>query len=189
MKLRTAAYTVGGIFGLLVAGGLLARHMMLSFHVPSSPNLKPYVMARPTVPIVFTSRNHPRSFEAAAPEAEGFTFPGTVPWAADDGRLRLLDTDGEVHELTWGRALPDGGTLIDVMSPTVSLDGSRILFAGRKAAPDPGRWRLYQVRVTGENLAPLTGGPDDPGCVELPPLRYADDGSVMSSDSPKPAAY
>jgi hypothetical protein len=187
MKLR-ATCAVGGIFGLLVVGGLLARQMILSRHVPSDSSLKPYVMARPAVPVVFTSRSHPRSFEAAAPEAEGFTFPGTVPWAAE-GRLRLLDTNGEVYELTWGRTLPDGGTLIDVTSPTVSLDGSRILFAGRKAPPDPGRWRLYQVAVTGENLAPLTGGPEDAGCVELPPLRYAADGSVMSPESRKRVDY
>src|SRR5205807_1852715 len=82
---------------------------------------------------------------AAAPEGEGFTYPGTIPWAAKEGRLRLLQTDGKVYELTWGRELPDGGTLVDVMSPSVSLDGERILFAGRKAPPDPGRWRIYEV--------------------------------------------
>src|SRR5262249_42682499 len=135
--------------------------------------------SRPPVPVVFTSRNEPACLEAPAPEADGFDYPGTIPWAAREGRLRLLDPDGKVYELTWGRQLPDGGTLIDVMSPSVSLDGKRILFAGRKAAPDPGRWRIYQVNVGGEGLHQLTGGPDDGGCIALPPLRYASDGGRL----------
>ncbi|HVK13246.1 MAG TPA: hypothetical protein VM597_31120, partial [Gemmataceae bacterium] len=141
------------------------------------------------MPVVFTSRSSPASFQAPAPEAEGFTYPGTIPWAAEEGRLRLLDPDGKVFELTWGRELPDGGTLIDVMSPSVSVDGQRILFAGRKAAPDPGRWRVYEVGIDGRGLKQLTGGPDDPGCVDLPPMRYAADGSIMSDDERKRLDY
>ena len=83
-----------------------------------------------------------------------------VPWAAREGRLRLLDRDGRLFELTWGRRLPDGSTLVDVMSPSVSLDGGRILFAGRKGEHD--RWRIYEVRVDGSGLKPLTGGPGGP---------------------------
>jgi hypothetical protein len=145
--------------------------------VPEAKELRPFVHTSPSVPIVFTSRTDPTSFQAAAREPEGFTYPGTISWAAREGRLRLLTTDKKVYELTWGRPLPDGGTLIDLMSPSVSLDGRRILFAGRKAPPDPGRWRIYQVDVSGNDLKQLTGGPDDPGCIVLPPLRFATDGS------------
>jgi hypothetical protein len=82
-----------------------------------------------------------------------------------------------VHELTWGKQLPDGSTLIDVMSPSVSLDGERILFAGRKTAED--HFRLYEIGVDGSGLRQLTGGPDDEGCVAVPPLRWRADGSTI----------
>ena len=103
-----------------------------------------------------------------------------VPWAAREGRLRLLDEDGRLFELTWGRRLPDGSTLIDVMSPSVSLDGERILFAGRKSEND--RWRIYEIRVDGSGLKQLTGGPDDLGCIAVPPLRFSADGSRLSDE-------
>jgi hypothetical protein len=85
---------------------------------------------RPPVPIVFTSRTDPASFLAAAPEGEGFHYPGQRLWAAREGRLRLLTPAGQVIELTWQKPLPDGDTLIDVMSPSVTLDGRCICFLG-----------------------------------------------------------
>ena len=103
-----------------------------------------------------------------------------VPWAAREGRLRLLSEDGRLFELTWGRRLPDGSTLVDVMSPSVSLDGERILFAGRKSEND--RWRIYEIGVDGSGLKQLTGGPDDPGCIAVPPLRFKADGSRLSDE-------
>jgi hypothetical protein len=169
-----------------VAGAYFLFHPR---EVVESKSLQPFMHDRPPVPVVFTSRTEAASFEAAAPEADGFTYPGTVPWAAREGRLRLLDGDGKVYELTWGRTLPDGGTLIDIMSPSVSLDGKRVLFAGRKAPPDPGRWRIFQVDVTGKGLRQLTGGPDDPGCVAAPPLRFAPDGSRMREDERRKLDY
>ncbi|HEX4606746.1 MAG TPA: hypothetical protein VH092_00940, partial [Urbifossiella sp.] len=174
---------------LVAAGGAAVYLLVFARAVPEARELRSFVHSHPRVPVVFTSRTEPASFQAAAPEGEGFTYPGTIPWAAAEGRLRLLDADGKVYELTWGRELPDGGTLVDVMSPSVSLDGTRVLFAGRKAAPDPGRWRIYEVGVDGRNLRPRTGGPDDPGCVELPPMRYAADGSALPPDERKRVDY
>jgi hypothetical protein len=131
---------------------------------PGDPRLNALVHSKPPVPVVFTSRSEPVSFDAAAPEGEGFAAPGQRLWAAREGRLRKLTPDGTVHELTWGKPLPDGGMLIDVMSPSVTLDGDRILFAGRRA-DGHGRFRLYEVGLDGSDLRPLTGGADDPGCV------------------------
>lgn len=174
---------------LAAAGGIVYYVFFAGMGVKEADDLRQFVHSPPSHPIVFTSRSEPASFVAPAPEAEGFTYPGTVPWAAAEGRLRLLDTDGKVYELTWGRELPDGGTLIDVMSPSVSLDGKRILFAGRKAPPDPGRWRIYEIGVDGRGLRQLTGGPDDPGCILLPPMRYAADGSLLPPDERKRTDY
>jgi len=185
-RLKIAGLLVGS---LALAGGVAAYLLFSGMGVPEAHDLRAFVKSHPPVPVVFTSRTEPTAFEAAAPEGEGFTYPGTIPWAAKEGRLRLLQTDGKVYELTWGRELPDGGTLVDVMSPSVSLDGERILFAGRKAPPDPGRWRIYEVGVDGRNLRQLTGGPDDPGCVALPPMRYAADGSLLSPEDRRRTDY
>src|SRR4051812_30475378 len=185
---RKLLFLIAGVASLS-AVGIVAYFLFGGKGVREADDLRPFVQSRPSVPVVFTSRSEPASFEAPAPAGEGFTYPGTIPWAASEGRLRLLDTDGKVYELTWGHTLPDGGTLIDVMSPSVTIDGERILFAGRKAAPDAGRWRIYEVGVDGRNLRQVTGGPDDPGCVALPPMRYAADGSLLSPDERKKIDY
>jgi hypothetical protein len=160
---------------LLALALVLAAIAEYSWPDPGDRRLRAFVHARPPVPIVFTSRSEPASLRAAADDGEGFVYPGQPLWQAREGRLRLLKPDGTVHELSWGKPLPDGSTLIDVMSPSVSNDGKRILFAGRKAPPDPGHFRLYEVRLDGSGLRPLTGGPDDPGCSALPPMRYRSD--------------
>jgi len=146
-----------------------------------------YVSYKPLNAIVFTSRAEATSLQPAAPESEPYHEPVQVPWAAREGRLRLLDHNGRLFELTWGRRLPDGSTLIDVMSPSVSLDGERILFAGRKSVND--RWRIYEIRVDGSGLRPLTGGPDDAGCIAVPPLRFRADGSRLSDQDRKKLDY
>jgi hypothetical protein len=190
MRHKTRFFGVGAAALVAAAAGIATYLLFFSgMGVEEASDLRQFVRTSPRYPIVFTSRTEPASFVAPAPEAEGFTYPGTIPWAATEGRLRLLETDGKVYELTWGRELPDGGTLIDVMSPTISLDGKRILFAGRKAPPDPGRWRIYEIGVDGRGLRQLTGGPYDPGCILLPPMRYAADGSMLPDDERKRTDY
>src|SRR5689334_16026504 len=70
--------------------------------------LRQFVHSRPPVPIVFTSRTNTASLRAAADLGEGFEYPGHGLWQAEEGRLRLLKPNGSVHELTWGKTLPDG---------------------------------------------------------------------------------
>lgn len=142
--------------------------------------LQEHVRLEPAAAFVFTSRSEPTSFEAPAPESEPYREPVAVPWASREGRLRLLSEDGRLYELTWGRRLPDGSTLIDVMSPSVSLDGRRVLFAGRKGEHD--RWRIYEIGVDGSGLRQLTGGPEDSGCIAIPPLRFRADGSKLADE-------
>ncbi len=146
------------------------------------PELDAFVHTRPNVPIVFTSRSDDSSFHAAAPEGEGFAYPGTIPWAAREGRLRMLDVTGHVYELTWGERLANGETLIDVMSPAITLDGARILFAGRQAAPDAGHWRIYELELKTGAITQKTGGREDKGCSMLPPMRYKADGTTLDSE-------
>ena len=155
--------------------------------VPPAEALIEHVRQKPTTAIVFTSRTDTASLRPEAPESEPYREPVQVPWAAREGRLRLLDDDGRLFELTWGRRLPDGSALIDVMSPSISLDGERILFAGRKGEND--RWRIYEIRVDGSGLKQLTGGPDDLGCIAVPPLRFRADGSRLSDQDRRKRDY
>jgi hypothetical protein len=151
--------------------------------------LRAHLKNLPTHPIVFTSRTNASSFDAPAPEGEGFTFPGTIPWAAKEGRLRLLDPTGKVLELTHGKVLEDGSTLIDVMGPSVNLEGTSVYFAGRKAAPFHGRWRIYNIDLKSGFIRQITGGPEDPGCIALPPMRYGADGKILSEKDRKQIDY
>jgi hypothetical protein len=173
---------------LAAAAGAAAGYWFLLRPDPGDPRLRAFVLGRPPVPVVFTSRTEPASFEAAAPDGEEFRAPGKRLWAAREGRLRVLTPRGTVHELTWGKPLPDGGTLIDVMSPSVSLDGKRVLFAGRRA-DGHGHFRLYEVNLDGTGLRPLTGGPDDPGAVAVPPMRFRADNSLIPDDERKRTDY
>jgi hypothetical protein len=168
----------GGVLAVLV----VAVSWWFFLTDPGDARLGAYVFARPPVPIVFTSRTEPASFRAAAPQGEGFVYPGQRLWQAREGRLRLLTPRGTVHELTWAKVLPDGGTLVDVMSPSISLDGRKIVFAGRRA-DDHGHFRLYEIGIDGRGLRPLTGGPDDAGCAAVPPLRYGSDGCTILPDN------
>jgi hypothetical protein len=167
----------------IVAWQLERRGARTTTSLAPAPELGAFVYVKPTVPIVFTSRLDTSSFQAAAPEGEGFVYPGTIPWAAREGRLRLLDVTGQVYELTWDKPLPDGETLVDVMSPSISLDGTRVLFAGRRAAPDAGRWRIYELELRTGAIKQKTGGPGDKGCSLLPPMRFAKDGSVLPPEA------
>jgi hypothetical protein len=156
--------------------------------IPPAEGLVSHVSHKPTIAIVFTSRTDAASLQPEAPDVtDPYHDPVRVPWAAREGRLRLLESDGRLFELTWSRSLPDGTTLIDVMSPSVSLDGERILFSGRKSQSD--RWRIYEIRTDGSGLRQLTGGPDDPGCVAVPPLRFRADGSRLSDQDRRKLDY
>ncbi|MSR53270.1 MAG: hypothetical protein EXS09_08255 [Gemmataceae bacterium] len=176
-------------FGLAILLLGCAVAYLLNPSNPGDPRLDPFVHSKPPVPIVFTSRSEPASLAFSAPEGEGFTAPGQRLWAAREGRLRLLTPKGTVHELTWNKPLPDGGTLIDVMSPSISLDGKRILFAGRRGGDDHGRFRLYQVAWDGSGLKSLTGGVDDQGCTALPPLRWRAAGTLIPDAERRASDY
>lgn len=187
LRVRRTRLAAVGLVALAAVG--TAAYWFVFRPDPGDPRLNTFVHARPPVPVVFTSRTEPLSFEAAAPDGEEFRYPGKRLWAAREGRLRLLTPRGTVHELTWGKTLPDGGTLIDVMSPSVTFDGKSVLFAGRKGGDDPGHFRLYEVRIDGTELRPLTGGSDDHGADALPPMRFAEDGAILPADARRRTDY
>ncbi|MBI1248510.1 hypothetical protein GC197_11810 [bacterium] len=168
---------------LLVVLALAIAWFAGGYGLPASdPTLTRFVYSPPPCPIVFTSRSSAPSLRAAADEGETFTYPGQPLWQAKQGRLRMLLPNGKVSELTWGKSLPDGSTLIDAMSPSVSPDGHRIVFAGRSSSIAAGHFRLYSINTDGTELRQLTGTPGDKGCTTAPPMRFAEDGKTILSD-------
>jgi hypothetical protein len=163
--------------------------VFFSFRDRGDSHLQAFVIAAPEYPIVFTSRSNTASLRAASMPGEGFTSPGLGQWQASEGRLRILSHRGYAKELTWQKQLPDGSTLIDVMSPSISPDGKRILFAGRCADKAGGRFRIYQVNLDGYGLQQLTGLDDDSGTARLPPMRYGVNGEVLDDTFRKQHDY
>ena len=151
----------------------------LVMSLPRVDCLAKHCFSPPPVPLVFTSRSNSNAMSAPSIESAGLIWPGTVSWQSSDGRLRLLSTSGQVYELTWGRLLSDGSTIIDVLSPSVSIDGKRVLFSGRTGHPSSGRWRIFEVNIDGSGLRQLTGLSSDSGCVSMPPMRRYADGSAI----------
>jgi hypothetical protein len=141
--------------------------------------LKKYIKHNLPFSVVFTSRSNTSSFDPIPPEGSGVVYPGEGMFQAI-GRLRMLTPAGKVFELTWNRKLPDGGTLLDVLSPSISPDGKRVLFAGRKGPPDHGRFRIYEIDLQDFSIRALTGFDSDMGCVKLPPMRHDGNGSMLS---------
>src|SRR5262249_11411224 len=65
-----------------------------------------------------------------------------------------------------------------VMSPSVSPDAGKVIFAGIKDASD--HFRIYEVKLDGSGLKQLTGQSGDAGCVEPPYLRLGPSGQPMT---------
>ena len=112
---------------------------------PPEPAPPPAALPTIDVPIVFVSRK--------GVPGDPTAVPGLGPHhraVVTGGRLMIRDPDGKVREL-----LPSG-TFVDVAHPSVSFDGTRIAFASVRG-PTEGHWRLWQVKLDGSGLAPITG--------------------------------
>ncbi len=119
--------------------------------------------------IVFVSRQIPDEGSIYWSVPNG--MPGVGPWSryqvAEPGQLLVREPNGTIRTLIDG-ANPTAASkyLIDVMSPSVSYDGTKIVFAGfpeqayspGDAQPqrNPGAWRIYTIHVDGTNLQQVT---------------------------------
>lgn len=89
---------------------------------------------------------------SSAPGRGGIVFteirvaPAGAAQAFAGGRLVLLTASGGTRVLTPGFA--------SAADPAVSFDGSRILFAGKKAAGD--RWNVFEMRADGSGVRQIT---------------------------------
>lgn len=119
--------------------------------------------------IVFVSRQIPDEGSIYWNVPNG--MPGVGPWSryqvAAPGKLLVREANGTIRTLING-ANPSAASkyLVDVMSPSVSYDGTKIVFAGfpqqayspGDAEPqgNPGAWRIYTINVDGTNLQQVT---------------------------------
>ncbi|TDR41596.1 hypothetical protein DFR29_11079 [Tahibacter aquaticus] len=120
------------------------------------------VHAQQLPPLVFVQRQIPADGNSAWPAA---ALPGVGAHSrlrpAAPGKLRVRNSDGSLRPLVDGAA--SGSPLIDVSAPSVSWDGTRIVFAGLPAGNwnstplgNPGGWRLYLINADGSGLRALT---------------------------------
>ena len=105
-------------------------------------------------PILFVARQNLATRDTIFSDELGPAgqFGTGLPKFAPGSRLALRAPDGTVTLYT----TPG---LVDVQSPDISFDGSRILFAGARSLdrddPDYG-WRIYELRVDGGGFRQLT---------------------------------
>lgn len=96
------------------------------------------------IPAIIFTQIPAESAQAARPRAGAML---SASWG-QGGRLVLLRADGSTRTLT-----QDFDSAAD---PSVSFDGKRVLFAGRKSRTDP--WNIFEMAADGSSLRQITKG-------------------------------
>ena len=98
-----------------------------------------------TVPVVFVSRQHAETLDGThvGPPVEILGREVVV-----GGRLLVLHPDGQVMDLTAGTPI------MDVQRPTVSFDGTKVVFSGVKSAEE--QWHIYEINLDSTGFRQLT---------------------------------
>ncbi len=111
--------------------------------------------------IVFVARAHLATRDDIFQDETGPAgqFGSGLPKFAPGSKLMIRKADGSLQTLVNG-ASPSAatGNLIDVQSPDVSFDGTKILFAGAVTLdPESSQfgWRLYEIGVNGAGFRKL----------------------------------
>lgn len=134
---------------LLVFGALAIAIALISSSVGISS------VSAANVDLVFVARGHLATRDDIFADETGPAgqFGTGLPKFAPGSQLMIRHGDGSLSTLVDGaNPSPGTGNLIDVQSPDVSFDASRIVFAGAttvdRDAPGYG-WRLYEIGVDG----------------------------------------
>lgn len=112
----------------------------------------------------------PVAFAAFAPQPWDIVFTQLSAASGEGRRIVRLGRDGALRTLT-----PQFAAAAD---PSVSFDGRRILFAGKKSAAD--RWNIFEMNADGSEVRQITRGLGD--CrspIYQSPIFYLDDPGPM----------
>ena len=138
--LRKCGIVALGVIAIMVSASLAAR-----------------VLAAGT-DIVFVARAHLATQDDVFQDEVGPAgeFGTGLPKFAPGSKLMIRHSDGTLQTLVNG-ASPSAatGNLIDVQSPDVSFDGTKIIFAGATTVdPESSQygWRLYEIGVNGQGF-------------------------------------
>ncbi len=113
------------------------------------------IWAQSVPPIVFVARNIQPNGNLYYPQSS--LLPGMGPFSrfkVVGGRLIVRESNGAVRVLVDSSMSFNGIHIVDVCSPCVFWDTSKILFAGVEH-PDSA-WRIYEIRPDGTNFRKLT---------------------------------
>ncbi|MCB0063395.1 MAG: hypothetical protein KDE19_14840 [Caldilineaceae bacterium] len=110
--------------------------------------------ADPLPPIIFVARGHLATQDTIFEEEVGPAgqFGTGLPKFAPGSKLVRRNADGSLF-------VYETPGLVDVQSPDVNFDGTRIIFAGTTTLipdTDASGWRLYEINVDGSGLRQLT---------------------------------
>src|SRR5215216_2934090 len=151
------------LFAIVIVSLFSTQMMWISTAKAGSASL-----ATDNYAIVFVSRKIPGMGSVYMGPTETGSLPGVGPYSrlqvSAPGKLLVRETTGAI------RALIDGASptatslnLIDVNSPDVSYDGTKIVFAGLTQGSydtgpltSPGAWRIYMINVDGTDLQQIT---------------------------------
>ena len=140
MRGACGSLAVGACFGGRgkVTLGLVFGVLMFAFSLFAAPL---------DTPIVFVSRSFDKF---PAPSERSNAIQRSLR-----GTLRVLEPDGSVRTLVDARATNAvADTPIDVGSPSVSYDGTHIVFSGLSSVDNA--WRIYEVGADGSGLRKIT---------------------------------
>ena len=147
MRIRLA------ILGILIS--------LLGFRTITEAEQSPIQAAVAVPDIVFVARAHLATKDTVFKNELGPSgqFGTGLPKFAPGSKLMIRQANGTLITLVDGGApAPATGNLIDVQSPDVSFDGSKIIFAGAttidKDSAEFG-WRLYEINVNGTGFRKL----------------------------------
>ncbi len=113
------------------------------------------VVSQTVPPVVFVARNIQSNGNIFYPASS--LLPGMGPFSrfkVVGGRLMVRESNGTTRVLVDSTMNFNGIRLVDVCSPCVYWDASKIIFAGVENADSS--WRIYEIHADGSNFRKIT---------------------------------
>ncbi|MCC6866227.1 MAG: T9SS type A sorting domain-containing protein [Ignavibacteria bacterium] len=122
-------------------------------------------------PVVFVSRNIVSGGSYYYPQAS--LVPGMGPYArisVTGGRLLVREANGTIRVLVDSTMNFNGIKLVDVSSPCVYWDASKIVFSAVENRDSS--WRIYEIRADGSGFKKITSSDRNISLAQFGPIAY-----------------